>query len=169
MSLRSHGPTGISIMSASVEESISECRWIASELALVPITNVLGLRAGMCVLFGWQERACFLMLNICIMIAQCLSRSSGSRPGKSQKSNVDPALFCKDYMEHFSCSTPALLFTFIHRTKHLDSDVVRWRAELTFELIDKCLEPKRKTMLLAEDIPCGALPASGVAIRYRTG
>ena len=73
-------------------------------------------------------------------------------------------------MEHFTCSTPALLFTLIHWTKHLDSDPARASAELTFDqLIDSCLESKMMSMLLAEDVPCGTLPSSGIAIQYRTG
>ena len=73
-------------------------------------------------------------------------------------------------MEHFTCSTPALLFSFIHWTHHLDSPASRQSAELTFDqFIDKCLESKMMTMLLEEDVPCGSLPASGVAIQYRSG
>lgn len=73
-----------------------------------------------------------------------------------------------DYLENFSMSTPALLFTLIHWELSLGTNKGKASAGALFDdLTHHVIGRNDYIMLLDDDLPCGCLATSGVQLNIK--
>ena len=84
-----------------------------------------------------------------------------------KRKDLPPGVIGRDFFEHWALSTQVVLFSGLHWMNALKADPAKRRAALCFDLLlDKAFKSDHLTMTISDDCPIGAIPTSGLRIRY---